>query len=188
MIKAIIFDYFGVLCSDQYWRFVKEDKNLRDGFHELANKVNVGELSWNEFIRVLADKTGKSVEEIHEMYKTEQIDPQVLTYAAQLHKNYKTALLTNAHYDFIDPLIEKAHLNEVFDAILISSRVGAIKPEPAIYEEALRQLGVKPEEAVMIDDIQRNVDGAAQVGIKSILYKNFEQLQRDLTEVLARKT
>src|SRR5581483_11274539 len=98
MIKAVIFDFFGVICSDEYWHFVKADRNGMSNFHELANSVNLGELTWQDFIHIVAKETGRSPAVVRQLYESEHIHPGVLAYVAQLHTKYKTGLLTNAHH------------------------------------------------------------------------------------------
>ena len=63
---------------------------------------------------------------------------------------------------------------------MISSEVGIRKPFPEIYKLSLKNLGVLPEEAIFIDDRQKNIDGAEAVGIKSILYKDLNDLKLKL--------
>ncbi len=186
MIKAVIFDYFGVICSDEYWKLVKEDKNIQGGFHELSNAVNKGEVRWEAFIDKVATKTGKDPQEIQNLYDSEQLNPEILALVAKLRKTYKTGLLSNAHYEFLEPVIAKTHLNELFDTIVISSEVGMIKPQPEIYQYIVKQLGVKPSETVHIDDIVRHVEGAKRAGLQAILYKNFKQMKSELQEILAK--
>jgi epoxide hydrolase-like predicted phosphatase len=184
-IKAIIFDYFGVICSDEYWRFVKEDRNMGAAFGQLANAVNLGQMPWRDFIATVAQKTGQSVEAVSELYKTERIDPQVMGYVAQLRKKgYKTAILTNAHHEFLEPVMVATKLNDLFDVIVISSREGIIKPAPEIFALTLQRLGVTPAEAIHIDDIQRHVEAAQAAGLHGIYYQNFEQMKRAVEALL----
>lgn len=184
MIKAIIFDYFGVVSSDEYWDFVGSDKDLTTEWLNLANKVNLGKLTWQEFLQGLAEETHKPLEEIKRVYEQEKINPRVLAFAQELHAHYKTGLLSNAHHDFLEPIVKHAHLDEVFDAIVISSRVGVVKPDARIFELILDKLGVSAEEALFIDDIERNVAGGEAVGIKGIHYQSLDQLKRDLGRLL----
>ena len=58
----------------------------------------------------------------------------------------------------------------IFDEYVLSYEVGAIKPDPAIYEEAIRRAGCRPAEAVFIDDLAVNVEAAAELGIKGIVF------------------
>lgn len=184
MIKAIIFDFFGVICSDEYWKFVKEDKNMGGKFGHLADDVNIGRLSWQQFMQRVADETGQDVARVKEMYESERINPELVDYIARLHKKYKTALLTNAHADFMRPMITSTGLDKIFNEIVISSEVGIIKPDPRIYEHALSQLGAKAEEAVFIDDSPVRVDGAKAIGMKAIWYQNFGQMKTELEKLL----
>lgn len=184
MIKAIVFDFFGVICSDDYWKFVKSDIKISDKFSELANSVNLGKMSWENFLEKVAIETGKTTEEVKKMYETEEINPELVTYIDGLHKKYKTALLTNAHVDFMEPLIVKAGLDRVFDEIVISSKIGIVKPDPRIYVYTINKLGVTPEEAIFIDDSLIRVEGAKTTGMQAIQYKNFEQMKTELEKVL----
>ncbi len=184
-IKAIIFDFFGVICSDEYWNFVSVDKNYSSEFHKLADEVNLGKLGWQEFLTDVAEMTGQTYRQVERLYKQEKINPEFIGYIQQLHKRYKTALLTNAHYEFLEPLAEKAHLNTVFDEIIMSSRVGATKPSPQIYQYALDKLGLQPHEVIFVDDLKVNTDAAEKLGIKSILYESFEQCKFELRQLLA---
>jgi 2-haloacid dehalogenase len=54
------------------------------------------------------------------------------------------------------------------------------KPFPEFYQLLLNRYGVKPEEALFIDDNLRNVKAAEDLGIKSIFYKEHSQLKDDL--------
>lgn len=185
MIKAIIFDYFGVIFSDEYWRLVKTDKNIEQGeFHQLSRDVNLGAISWQQFIEKIAAKLDKPAIEVAELYSNERIDLEVAAYLAELHQRYKTALLTNASYEYLQAAMERTKLTEVFDEIVVSSKVGMLKPDRKIFTYTLRKLGVKPEEAVFIDDITRNIDGAKAIGVKTILYKNFGQMKTELEQIL----
>jgi len=67
-----------------------------------------------------------------------------------------------------------------FDARTYSCTVRKAKPDPAIYNACIRDLGVKPPEAVFLDDRPENVDGAMQLGILSLLFESPERAALDL--------
>src|SRR5687768_10999752 len=121
MIRAIIFDYFGVICSDEYWQFVKTNKNINSEFGQLANDVNRGNIKWNQFLQTVAIKTGQPLEKVTELYKNQRIHPELVAYAKELGKKYKIGLLTNASREFIDSVFAQSKLNEVFSEIVVSS-------------------------------------------------------------------
>ncbi len=185
MIKAVIFDFFGVLCSDEYWQQVKQGRQTDAKYHGYADEVNLGQIPWQTFVQKIAKATGKSVTEVNHMYETEKIDPRVAGLIHELHKTYKTALITNAHHDFIDNILASNNLSQLFDETLVSSRLGVIKPDPRIFEHALKRLQVEPTEAVFIDDLERHISAARELGMQTILFENFEQCKQELDTILS---
>ena len=186
MIKAIIFDYFGVISSDDYWRYVKQDKNTDEStFSNFANAVNLGKIRWQEFIEKVSESTNTSVAQVEKMYAAEQINPLVVGLIHELHKTYKIGLLTNAHHDFIDPLLKDSHLINLFDDVTVSSRLGIIKPDPMIFQYALEKLEVKANEVVYIDDLEKHIKAATQLGMQGIWYRDYSQFKADLDAILS---
>ncbi|MGV9818101.1 HAD-IA family hydrolase [Nocardia xishanensis] len=61
-------------------------------------------------------------------------------------------------------------LTELVDASVVSAEVGARKPSRAFYELACERLEIEPHEAVMIDDLPHNIEGAKRVGIDGIVH------------------
>ncbi len=62
------------------------------------------------------------------------------------------------------------------DALVVSSEVGWGKPHPAIFEEALRRLNVRPEEAVFVGDtVLADIRGAQALGMKAVLTWQYRQ-------------
>ena len=56
-----------------------------------------------------------------------------------------------------------------------------MKPDPAIYRLALERFGLKPAEAVFIDDRADNVAGAEAVGVRGLVFTGAAALRRDLS-------
>lgn len=184
MIKAIIFDFFGVICSDDYWRYVRQDRHADTAYRAYADEVNLGEIPWQTFVHMVADALGSTVKDVNGMYESAKIDPRMVGLIHVLHKTYKTALLTNAHHDFIDEMLVRSDLATLFDETIVSSRLGIVKPNPAIFEHALTKLGITAQEAVYIDDLQQHVTAAKALGVHAILFRDFQSLQTDLARIL----
>jgi putative hydrolase of the HAD superfamily len=73
-------------------------------------------------------------------------------------------------------------LDALADVVVISSEVGIRKPSRKIYAIACKRLGVDPREAVMVDDLQQNLDGAARLGIAGVLHIDAADTRTQLTE------
>jgi putative hydrolase of the HAD superfamily len=73
-------------------------------------------------------------------------------------------------------------LDALADVVVISSEVGVRKPSRRIYAMACERLGVDPLQAVMVDDLQQNLDGAARLGIAGVLHTDAADTGEQLSE------
>ena len=68
-----------------------------------------------------------------------------------------------------------------FQGIVVSGEERLVKPDPAIFELLLDRFRLAPEETVFVDDVERNVDAAAALGIRAVRFDSAEQLRAELT-------
>jgi putative hydrolase of the HAD superfamily len=89
----------------------------------------------------------------------------------ELAKEYRLAIVSNTNEpDLVPGHVEKMGLGDVFDALVLSVRVGRRKPHPEIYAHALQTLGVQPHQAVFVGDtLDCDFHGPAEAGIRSFL-------------------
>jgi putative hydrolase of the HAD superfamily len=73
-------------------------------------------------------------------------------------------------------------LDALADVVVISSEVGIRKPSRRIYAIACERLGIDPHQAVMVDDLQQNLDGAARLGIAGLLHTDAADTRKQLSE------
>lgn len=96
---------------------------------------------------------------------------------------YRLLLLSNtdvARFGFVRKRFPEVFF---FDDYILSFELGMAKPEPGIYQEALRRAGCRPEECVFIDDIPANVAAAAKLGIAGIVYRPETDLEAELLKM-----
>lgn len=116
------------------------------------------------------------------------LDPQPIQESSlfeSLRKDFRLGLLSNT-----DP-IHVAHLEATFDFFRFfpkstrtySCVVGASKPSPLIFRDALKSLHAKAETAVFIDDVEAYVNGARALGMQAIHYQNPSQLRAELASL-----
>lgn len=185
MIKVILFDFAGVVGTDGYWIWLKEKlpniESKRPYFQSLSEKIDRVDISHKEFVEGVAKGTNVPVEIVwKEVFKKIVINTELLNLISQLRKKYKIGLLTNYNFVWMKELFSIYNLDKYFDEKIISSLCRVIKPDPKIYQIALDLFKIKPEEAIFIDDRQKNVDGGKRIGIKSLLYTNNLMLVKDL--------
>ncbi|MEG1297144.1 MAG: HAD-IA family hydrolase, partial [Niameybacter sp.] len=90
------------------------------------------------------------------------------TVIPKLHEHYQLAIVSDA-WPSLEQVYIEVDLRKYFAACIISSQLGVVKPHPSMYETALEALGIKPEEALFIDDSIGNCEGAIQLGIDAVL-------------------
>jgi glucose-1-phosphatase len=110
------------------------------------------------------------------------LDPNPIlpeSFFEKLSKNYRLALLSNTDPIHMSHEEERFPFFRFFPIRIYSYRVGASKPDPLIYREALKACKVGAEEAVYIDDIPAYAEVASRLGMTGIVFQSPEQLQTD---------
>ncbi len=191
-IKAIIFDYGGVIGDDPYWTWLgKNIENLdekREYFHKISLAVDACEISTEEFVRGIAVKAGMPDEKVErEIRELLKVYPEVKSLLAELKPKYKIALLSNFIFDWLDPVLRSNDLYQFFDVPIISTTVRMRKPDPEIYKLTLSKLGIDPGESIFIDDRPKNLETAEKLGMKTILFSSPQELRGQLLELLPEK-
>ncbi len=83
-------------------------------------------------------------------------------------RGYRLGLVSNVSPLAAGP-IDRLGLRELFDAVVLSCEVGLLKPDPAIFERALKRLGVGPAEAAFVADGGfGELDAAAALGLFTV--------------------
>ena len=88
-----------------------------------------------------------------------------------LDRGYRLYILTNCGHRFHDFKYKIPYL-EHFSGILVSAEERMLKPNAEIYECLFERFGLKAEECVFIDDLQRNIDGARAVGMQGYCHQD----------------
>ena len=185
MIKAIIFDFFGVIHADPYQRWLNKYGFKREGaFADASNMVDKNFISWQEFFERLSELSGQPITSIKEIfYEDKQVDDSLVLLIRKLKQSYKIGLLSNASGTYLRPILKEYGINDLFDTDIISAEVGIIKPDPEIFKLTLSRLETVPKEAVFIDDNAYNTEAASTLGVHSILYKDLASLKEILSEM-----
>ena len=92
-------------------------------------------------------------------------------------------VLSNMHLASIAHLEQEHAIWELFDGIVISSRIQMVKPELRIFEYLLAQHELDPAETVFIDDMEENVAAASSMGIETIRFLDAAQCRKALEDL-----
>ena len=196
-IKAVFFDLGGVIVRTEFqaprqqlaerlgMEYDDLDRIVFDS--ESGRLAALGQLTADQhWISVLSrlKRSGSELSSIRqEFFAGDIVDRTLVEYIRSLRGKYKTGLISNAWSDLRD-FIVREKFDDAFDGLIISAEVGAMKPEPKIFQIALEQFGVRPKEAVFVDDFLVNIEGCEKIGMKGIHFKDAELAMQQLKELL----
>jgi epoxide hydrolase-like predicted phosphatase len=191
MVKAVIFDCFGVIITDALHAVLNElDEDKPEARAEIMNLVhaaNVGMMSVDDMTDQITTYLKITPAEWRSRLSEGEVrDEKVLAWIRSLRNEYKTALLSNVGRGGILQRFSEQELNALFDEVVVSGDVGVMKPDSQIYEMTAGRLGVIPEECVFIDDREGHLDGARRVGMQTILFENYAQAKADFARIAAK--
>lgn len=131
--------------------------------------------AWKKGLQALSIDDPQLGEQLAEQFPRERranpfVYDDTFTVLDELKNDYKLLLLTNGSPDLQNTKLEMTpELVPYFEHIVISGGFGKGKPHPSIFEHALRKLGVRADEAIMVgDNLMTDILGASKVGMKSV--------------------
>jgi putative hydrolase of the HAD superfamily len=151
---------------------------------EAWREALVGRKTAEEFWHEIGPELGlNSVNEVdafrHRYRADEEINEGVLNLISRLYGNYKLAVLSNSPPGLSQWLADWNVLN-FFEVVFCSGDEGTAKPDPKAFELTLERLGLKPNEAVFIDDTREHVEAARKLGLQGIRFTTAEELEKEL--------
>lgn len=140
------------IIETAYWHYnddvCRGVTSLEDFNAELAKRIGVEKVEWQKYYL-------KVVEPIAQMH-------ELVRWASE---RYRVGLLTNTMSGLIGTMRRSGQVPDLaYDAIVDSSEIGTIKPEPKIYGVAQERAGCPPEEILLIDDSRVNLMAAEKLG------------------------
>jgi glucose-1-phosphatase len=166
----------GSLSPSELWTAIEKDPRWHDW--------QEGRISPRDWYLHLAKRFGTNLtfEQFTEVWNR-VLDPTPIhedAFFEKLSKRYRLALLSNTDPIHVRHMEAAYSFFAFFPARIYSCAVGASKPDPIIYREALRALKVQAQEAVYIDDIADYVEAAQRLGMGGIQFQSPAQLTSDL--------
>ncbi len=109
------------------------------------------------------------------------LNGETLELLADAHsRGHSLSLLSNAPHELAAVLSDHPALAG-FEHLIFSARIGVVKPEPAAFAAAVRQLSRQPQEILFIDDRPVNVQGAIDAGLRAVRFTSAAALRSELT-------
>jgi putative hydrolase of the HAD superfamily len=189
MIKAVVFDCFGVLTSDGWLPFKRKhfghDTELDRQATDLSKQLNAGFISFDEFLTQIAELAGVPKGDAYTLIRSNVADEELFEYIRTVLKpKYKLGVLSNAGANWMNDLFTPEDV-ALFDVICLSCETGHLKPDQRAYLDAAQRMGVKPEEVVFVDDQERYATAARDAGMEAVWYQEFDQFKKEFETLAA---
>ena len=186
-VRAVIFDFGGVLCfhpDETRWRRAAQTAGLpisdfMSAFWAHRIPYDAGALEpadyWRQVLGPVFEESKLPDLVRSEIELWNQYDHRMLAWAGQLRSaGYRTAILSNLPRPLGEALRATPGFLDPFEHHTFSYELRKVKPQPEIYLDAIRGLGVQPSEALFLDDRPDNVEGSIAVGMPAMLYTTWE--------------
>jgi len=194
VIKTVIFDLGKVIVPFDFSRGYAamaplcscpaEEIPRRIGTTDLVQRFETGQVAPEDFVRQLSGLLGFQVtyaefcEAWSSIFLPETLVPESMV--AGLRGRYRVLLLSNTNAIHFAMIRDNYPIIRHFDGCILSYEVGAMKPSPKIYHEAIARARCRPEEIFFTDDIPVYVEAARREGIDAVPFESLGQLEREL--------
>lgn len=194
MIKTIIFDLGRVIVPFDFQRSYAKlsplcglpheqiPERLRQG--DLVQRFESGRIEKEAFVTEFSKVLGVNLAyaDFCDIWSSIFLPDTLISeeFVKALRGRYRVLLLSNTNAIHFEMVEANYPILQHFDYKVLSYKVGAMKPEPVIYQEAIRHAGCRPDEIFFTDDIPEYVEGAKREGIDAVQFQDAEQVQREL--------
>lgn len=191
MFKAVIFDVAGVLTEGLGAILLEAAAGIEGDLDQLAealipvfmgegdsdvagHKLERGEITLDFFLSSLGEVEKEAWSILHPDSKKFFGDslrpkPEMHDFVAEIQKaGFKTGLISNNIKEWQPAWDKVIPARDLFDATIFSSEVGCRKPNSEIFNIALHELDVEPQEAIFLDDFPAMAQGARDAGMYAI--------------------
>ena len=198
IIRALVFDYGGVISKQQYsenvnniLQILNQDSNdFINVYQSNRDKYDSGQLSGKEYWHSILQHYGLELNDskITNLIKEDvkswtKINDSMLQYIKNNRENIcKLAIISNMTQDTLEFIKKHFQWLKLFDELLFSCEFGKNKPDTMIYNACISRIAIPAQECLFVDDSIKNVDGALKTGMKVIHFKSFTQFLLELEQ------
>jgi len=195
-IKTIIFDLGNVLVSFDHLRAARRISPFSDKTAEeicrlffdspLTGMFEEGRISAGDFFLRVKEMLNlrldydSFVAAWNDIFFLTEDNKAVYRLARSLARKYQVALLSNINILHWRHLEDNFRIFDAFSKILTSFELGVKKPDPRIYQKALRALGVLPREVFYTDDRPELIAKATELGMRGFVFSGVADLKEAL--------
>ncbi|MBP6859711.1 MAG: HAD-IA family hydrolase [Candidatus Magasanikbacteria bacterium] len=194
-IKAVCFDFGGVIelyPPGNIFRFIAELFNISEDdykqeYYKHNHLTNVGNQKLEDvFIKtaftfnINKETADKARSIIQDRITNKRLNTELLSWFPRLkQQGFSVGILSNAPAS-VKEQWEAKGIYDMVDTVVISGETGFQKPDKEAFAVLFKQLGVLPHETIFIDDTEKSLEKANEIGYHPILFTDNKQLKKEL--------
>lgn len=191
-IKGLFFDFDGVITTDKQGSptiisYISKETNIpyervENAYYKHNQDLLYGRIThrdmWEQFCREVGQPIDYQI--LEKAFMNISLDEKMLDYIKKKRNDYLIGMITDNKADRINTIVDNTVLKELLDVVIISANVHSRKIEKKIFEEALKESGLKAEECVFIDNTAANLVVPSEMGFTTIY---FDDEKRDFSSL-----
>lgn len=187
MIHALIFDFDGLVLETegpifQSWQELYQEFGCELSLEDWADILGTMEGSFDPYID-LARKSGRSLDGDPRIQRRQERETSLILSQKALpgvedilqnarRLGLKTGMASSSDRSWVVGHLARLDLLHYFDVIKTSDDVRLTKPDPELYQAVLKELGIRPEEAIVFEDSPNGILAARRAGIYCVVIPN----------------
>jgi len=201
MVKAILFDFDGVLTLDEtgsqsICNYISQitgiDKNLfQNEYKKYNDDLLIGKLQHEDIWQSICNSVGMQIkiDILYDSFINTPINSEMLAIVQKAKDiGLKTAMVTDNKADRIKSIVAYHHWSSLFDIIAVSAEIGSGKDHEEIFYSVFETLAVNPDECVFIDNKKENLIIPSNLGVKTIFFdhskNDINKLKKELADII----
>jgi putative hydrolase of the HAD superfamily len=197
MIKAIIFDFGGVLAEEGFKEGLmtigKEKGFDPDHFFKILSELVyqtgyvTGSSDEHAYWNAVREKTGVTGDDKklrEEVLKRLKLRPEMMELVKKIKSSGFIVAILSDQTNWLDDLNQRTPFYQHFDHVFNSFYLKKTKRDPSLFRDICVQLGLKPEEILLVDDSPDNIKRAASEGLKTIHFKGVREFEKEIQKFI----
>jgi len=195
MIKAILFDFGGVLAEEGFrdgLKAIRKEKGLdSEDFYKISGELvyqtgyitgGCDEHSYWKAVRKKTGVKGTDQEFREEILKRFKLRPEMTAVVEEIKSSGLIVAILSDQTNWLDELDQRTPFHHHFDYVFNSYHLKKTKRDPSIFKEICSLLGVRPKEVLFVDDNMANAKRAASQGLRAIHFRGVGEFQLEIKE------
>jgi HAD superfamily hydrolase (TIGR01509 family) len=194
-INIVLIDFGGVLAEEGFREGLREIAKQNgldpDRFYTDADRIIAetgyltGQANEGDFWAAIRDQTGiKGADSDlrREILRRFVLHPFMLAWVDNVRDSGRFVAILSDQTNWLDEIDENTDLYSHFDAVFNSFHVHKSKRDASLFRDVCSSLGEAPACVLFIDDNRQHIDRASGAGLKTFLYKNQEDFERQIAQ------